>query len=315
MNRAPILLVAVSCSTVPAAAQQSQPAFPSPVGWQWAFAPQAIAEHEKDALFSGKAGDVAFTFDRTGDMVRLRLSGPPQRGGWLRDTEYRGVVIDASGRRFVVQFGTSSTDRKGWRADRWLPAAELKPADARYAGIEMLTPQGRREQSRDALRRAREKGCEVLPLPIIGERYEFRLTTHDGKTADSESYRGKVLLIDGWATWCTPCMQKMPALKKLYEKLHDQGFEIIGVNFDNKPSRGRAAIEKLELKWPQVFVPADDETRELFDQAGSFMPLPRLVLIGRDGVVAAVCSPGTLEEEVTKLVARPPATQSAPASP
>ncbi|MCK6485029.1 MAG: TlpA family protein disulfide reductase [Phycisphaerae bacterium] len=179
----------------------------------------------------------------------------------------------------------------------------------------MLTPQGRKEQSHDALRRAREKGAEVLPLPIIGERFEFRLTTATGETVDSESYRGKVLLIDGWATWCTPCMQKMPGLKELYDKLHRQGFEIIGVNFDNKPSRGRAAIEKLELKWTHVLVPADDETRELFDEASSFMPLPRLVLIGRDGNVAAVCSPGELEEEVTKLVKRPLATQPAPASP
>ena len=87
------------------------------------------------------------------------------------------------------------------------------------------------------MKEAREAGIEILPRPEVGKIFTFSLTTSDGKMLNSAGFKGKVVLIDCLATWCTPCMAKMPELKSLYARYHDAGLEVVGVNFDHGRSR------------------------------------------------------------------------------
>jgi thiol-disulfide isomerase/thioredoxin len=163
-----------------------------------------------------------------------------------------------------------------------LPAAQVE-----YVGIEGITQEGLKVASEAAVKRAREKGIEVLPLPEVGKPYEFSLTASDGKAIDSRKLRGKVVLIDCWASWCGPCLREMPEVKGVYEKYHDKGLEVVGLSLDEDPKAAAAAVQKHAIPWPLVVVPPGEEARELWTQAARIESIPRLLVRDRKGVLRA----------------------------
>jgi len=75
----------------------------------------------------------------------------------------------------------------------------------------------------------------------------------DGKLVSLADYRGKLVLLDFWATWCGPCIAEMPNVKAVYEKYHNKGFEIIGISLDTDEAALRKFIRENQLPWRQVF--------------------------------------------------------------
>ena len=77
----------------------------------------------------------------------------------------------------------------------------------------------------------------------------------DGKTVSTADYKGKVVLVDFWASWCVPCVQEMPAIVKIYNEYKSKGFEIVGVSVDytNKLERVQKAVKKLKITWPVIY--------------------------------------------------------------
>jgi thiol-disulfide isomerase/thioredoxin len=90
-------------------------------------------------------------------------------------------------------------------------------------------------------------------LSIGGDPIPFEVTDLKGKTLSLEKLKGKVVLIDFWATWCGPCKVEMPNVIKLHNKFNEKGFEIVGISLD----RDRAALENYikvnKMNWPQHF--------------------------------------------------------------
>jgi RNA polymerase sigma factor (sigma-70 family) len=217
---------------------------------------------------------------------------------------YRPVAFDYGRKRYALK-GEAGTGHRDVTLARFrLDPRELPAAKAEYLGFEYLTPQGRRVVANEAAVRARKAGVEVPPFPIVGKGYDFTLTAMDGKKVRARDLRGKVVLIDCWATWCSPCMAKMSKLKELYEEHHKEGLEIVGLCFDQDAQKARKAIKRLGLGWTQVLVPAEEKAREFWAEAAGIESLPRLLLIGRDGVLRADCGPDALPDQITKLMAQ-----------
>lgn len=82
---------------------------------------------------------------------------------------------------------------------------------------------------------------------------DFTINTLKDKEFILSKYKGKVVLIDFWATWCNPCVKEIPALKKFYTEYHPRGFEIIGISLDDKKEKVTAFLAKEDLKWPIAF--------------------------------------------------------------
>src|SRR5689334_14935036 len=69
-------------------------------------------------------------------------------------------------------------------------------------------------------------------LPEIGKALDIKFISLDGKLVDLRALKGKVVLIDFWATWCPPCARQFSKIKQTYEKYHDRGLEIVGISLD-----------------------------------------------------------------------------------
>jgi thiol-disulfide isomerase/thioredoxin len=81
----------------------------------------------------------------------------------------------------------------------------------------------------------------------------FNETDLAGKPLSPANYKGKVLLIDFWATWCGPCVGELPNVKKVYDKYHPKGFEIIGISLDKEKQKLTDFLKSKEIPWAQYF--------------------------------------------------------------
>ncbi len=93
---------------------------------------------------------------------------------------------------------------------------------------------------------------ELNKLPIGSAAPEISLPTPDGKTASLSSMRGKVVLVDFWASWCGPCRKENPFIVSIYQKYNSKGFDIFGVSLDDNAEAWKEAIKRDNLTWPQV---------------------------------------------------------------
>jgi thiol-disulfide isomerase/thioredoxin len=94
---------------------------------------------------------------------------------------------------------------------------------------------------------------KVLAQPTIGQHaYEIALPDVNGITQRLTDQRGKIVLVDFWASWCGPCRKANPGLATLYSKYKDKGFEIFGVSIDDEKKAWKKAIAADHISWKQV---------------------------------------------------------------
>lgn len=96
-------------------------------------------------------------------------------------------------------------------------------------------------------------GCEKGPSGAKpGDERDFVLNDLDGKPVRLSDFRGKVVMLEFWATWCPPCRQAMPDITALYEEYRDREFEIIAISLDESPAAVRKFIVEFDMKFPVV---------------------------------------------------------------
>jgi peroxiredoxin len=130
---------------------------------------------------------------------------------------------------------------------------------------------------------------------------ELQLPDAQGKKIAISSYKGSVVLLDFWASWCRPCRENSPELVKLYAKYASKGLQIVGVSLDDNRTAWQRAVKADKMTWPQVIVPASEKNRVLSIYGVSY--IPATFLMDRNGVLQEADLQGVaLEEAVRRLL-------------
>ncbi len=132
---------------------------------------------------------------------------------------------------------------------------------------------------------AKPKAPDAAACPADAKPANLNFTLKDtaGKDVRLADYKGKVLLLDFWATWCGPCKVEIPGFIELYDKYKAQGLEVVGVVLLDKFENARPYAEKMKMNYAVV---NGDEQQDAIDNAyGPLFGLPMSFIISRDGRV------------------------------
>jgi thiol-disulfide isomerase/thioredoxin len=146
-------------------------------------------------------------------------------------------------------------------------------------------------------------------LALMGKPIDLQGYTVDGTQTDLSQYKGKVVLVDFWATWCGPCRAEIPNILKNWDKYHGDGFEVMAVSVDEDLDALETFVGEEKPPWTVV---ADNHPKNKNSMAAKFgiRGIPAFILIGKDGKVAAVhCRGERLGKQLAQLI-RSPATKT-----
>jgi thiol-disulfide isomerase/thioredoxin len=182
-------------------------------------------------------------------------------------------------------------------------AAEVKEENLRsyvnlsFERARMLADVGRVADAKTMLNKLKEDHAQVaehvdgllIQLEEIGTdpaAFPEGVQDLDGKAVSLADYKGKIVLIDFWATWCGPCRAEIPHVVQAYERYKDKGFEVLGVTLDGPKDASKVRLFAAEnrMPWRQQHESRPD-TRNTVAEAYEVEGIPHTVLVGRDGKV------------------------------
>jgi thiol-disulfide isomerase/thioredoxin len=143
----------------------------------------------------------------------------------------------------------------------------------------------------------------VCPANAKKANLDFTVTDMNGQSVKLSAFKGKVILLDFWATWCPPCKAEIPGLIELHDQYKSKGLVVLGISEDDDAETLRKFAAEWKINYPML-VGLDED--KLFDAYGPLFGIPTSVFVGRDG---ALCGrhvgPATKEEfekEITTLL-------------
>ena len=131
--------------------------------------------------------------------------------------------------------------------------------------------------------------------------FSLQYTATDGAQIDLAKMRGKVVLVDFWATWCGPCRGEVPNVVAAYQKYHDQGFEVLGVSLDQDQAALDSFTGQNGMVWPQYF-DGKGWSNDIA-VANGVRSIPAMWLIGKDGVLITKNAREDLDGDVGRALA------------
>lgn len=177
----------------------------------------------------------------------------------------------------------------------------LEDGDAREQHFTSFGEQFAKSRDKELARYGKKlaKKPAVLESDLVGKPLELGGATADGANFAWDTYRGKVVLVDFWATWCGPCRRELPEVQALHEQHHAAGFEVVGVSVDEDLEALATFLDENELPWETL---AGEGTQELSEKYGVRL-LPTMMLVDKEGNVAAVAhSSAALAPLIEKLL-------------
>jgi len=121
-------------------------------------------------------------------------------------------------------------------------------------------------------------------MPAVGSPApDFTLRSSSGKNLKLSEFRGQVVMINFWATWCAPCREELPHLNRLHQQYRRAGFVLLGVNIDDNPKAAQAMATHVKLGFPVLF-DTDKQVSKRYDVDA----MPSTLIIDRDGKVQYV---------------------------
>ena len=142
-------------------------------------------------------------------------------------------------------------------------------------------------------------------LVVTGTQMKFEGVQLDGTALDWNAYRGKVVLVDFWATWCGPCVAELDNVRELYEKYHDAGFEVVGYSLDSDVNALRQFVANNKLPWQIVSRQLTETTMKKEDRAYPELTqyyrinaIPTMYVVDREGRVVETNARGARLKEI-----------------
>jgi len=160
--------------------------------------------------------------------------------------------------------------------------------------------------SKKLVERASQKSIPEDITEMIG--MPFHLEFNDaikGQPVSIQALKGKVVVIDFWATWCPPCVAEIPNMKKIYAEYKDKGVEFIGVSLDQSKAQGgldklKAFVAKNEMGWPQYY--QGNFWQSEFSSSWHINSIPCVFLVDAQGKLASVNARGQLEKLIPEYL-------------
>jgi thiol-disulfide isomerase/thioredoxin len=200
--------------------------------------------------------------------------------------------LDAEATVLVEQFPTTPQAARV----QYLRMEAYQQVDPAKAGALLNTL----ADSKDA-RVAIEARRRLMTQELLKKPLELKFTAVDGREVDLAKLRGKVVLVDFWATWCGPCRVEIPHVVDAYNKLHEKGFDIIGISLDSDKAKLLDYTKQHGMTWPQYFDGKvwENKISSLYGIQG----IPTMWLVDKKGYVRSTEARGDLETRVAQLLA------------
>ncbi len=130
----------------------------------------------------------------------------------------------------------------------------------------------------------------------------FSYPTPEGVMVSPEDYKGKIVVIDFWASWCGPCRNEIPHLKEVYEKYRSKGIEMLSVSIDKKEADWHKALAEENMAWAQVLAPnAGKQTMKDYQFSG----IPFIIILDKEGKIVAKQLRGKkIDEKLDELLSK-----------
>ena len=157
--------------------------------------------------------------------------------------------------------------------------------------IESIEKQAKAQEEAKKIKSALKEGAQFP---------DFNEKDLNGKSLSIANHKGKVVLVDFWATWCPPCRAELPNVIKAYEKHHAQGFEIISISLDREKAKLVNFVKDRNMTWPQYF---DGEGKLATKYGVNSIPMTYL-LDGTGKIIAKDLRGEDLENALTKALAK-----------
>jgi len=249
--------------------------------------------------------DVIVNFEPLGDA---RITGVATHNGDPVVGAYVGSFVLGEDPKDRVSAGTATTDKDGHFELKKLPAGKIVIS---FHKMEQPSAGGKQWSKVDTVDLTGKKELSYLVKLDMQERKSLRVGQKapnfvakrlDGSTFNLADYRGKkAVLIDFWATWCPPCVDEIPNIRKIADTYQTEGLEVVGVSLDRDQKALEDFVKEEKLNYVQVFY---KEKGQDISKSYGVWGIPSVFLIDKNGVIQATqFRGGATEEAVKKLLA------------